>query len=129
MGNGPVARSSQCGRFPSWPPNLPVSAIRRRNSSWLICWSVQCPSPTGMPAMKAVRLAASSGSMPFSRRCRYVARVVCAVGVAMLGAVLDVPVLGVKGTETTEDLAAIVDELVATVPRGRLLELPGNHQG
>jgi len=40
---------------------------------------------------------------------------------------LGVPVLAVKGTETTEDLAAIVDDLVATVPRGHLLELPGGH--
>ena len=40
---------------------------------------------------------------------------------------LEVPVLAVKGTETTEDLAAIVDDLVATVPHGRLLELPGGH--
>jgi hypothetical protein len=36
-------------------------------------------------------------------------------------------VLGVKGTETTEDLAAIVDDLVAGTTRGRLLELPGGH--
>lgn len=40
---------------------------------------------------------------------------------------LEIPVLAVKGTETTEDLAAIVDDLVATVPHGRLLELPGGH--
>ncbi|MCZ7571670.1 MAG: alpha/beta hydrolase [Ardenticatenaceae bacterium] len=40
---------------------------------------------------------------------------------------LEVPVLAVKGTETTEDLAAIVDDLVATVPHGRVLELPGGH--
>jgi pimeloyl-ACP methyl ester carboxylesterase len=40
---------------------------------------------------------------------------------------LEVPVLAVKGTETTEDLAAIVDDLVATAPQGRLLELPGGH--
>ena len=40
---------------------------------------------------------------------------------------LDMPVLGVKGTETTEDLATIVDDLVATVPHGRVLELPGGH--
>lgn len=40
---------------------------------------------------------------------------------------LDVPVLAVKGTETTKDLAAIVDDLVATVPHGRVLELPGGH--
>lgn len=40
---------------------------------------------------------------------------------------LQVPVLAVKGTNTTEDLAAIVDDLVATVPHGRVLELPGDH--
>lgn len=40
---------------------------------------------------------------------------------------LELPLLGVKGTETTEDLATIVDDLVATAPRGRLLELPGSH--
>jgi pimeloyl-ACP methyl ester carboxylesterase len=40
---------------------------------------------------------------------------------------LEVPVLGVKGTQTTEDLAATVDDLVAHVPHGRLLELPGGH--
>jgi pimeloyl-ACP methyl ester carboxylesterase len=40
---------------------------------------------------------------------------------------LAVPVLAVKGTATTEDLAAIVDDLVATVPHGRVLELPGDH--
>ena len=40
---------------------------------------------------------------------------------------LDVPVLAVKGTETTADLAAIVDDLAATVPHGRVLELPGGH--
>lgn len=40
---------------------------------------------------------------------------------------LDLPVLAVKGTETTADLAAIVDDLVAAVPHGRLLELPGGH--
>jgi pimeloyl-ACP methyl ester carboxylesterase len=40
---------------------------------------------------------------------------------------LDVPVLAVKGTNTTDDLAAIVDDLVATVPHGRVLELPGDH--
>lgn len=40
---------------------------------------------------------------------------------------LDIPVLAVKGTETTEDLAAIVEDLAATAPRGRLLELPGGH--
>jgi pimeloyl-ACP methyl ester carboxylesterase len=40
---------------------------------------------------------------------------------------LELPILAVKGTETTEDLAAIVDDLVATTPHGRLLELPGGH--
>lgn len=41
--------------------------------------------------------------------------------------VLEVPVLAVKGTETTDHLAAVVDNLVATVPHGRLLALPGGH--
>jgi pimeloyl-ACP methyl ester carboxylesterase len=40
---------------------------------------------------------------------------------------LEIPVLAVKGTNTTELEAAVVDDLVATVPRGRLLELPGGH--
>jgi pimeloyl-ACP methyl ester carboxylesterase len=40
---------------------------------------------------------------------------------------LEIPVLAVKGTETTEDLATIVDDLVATAPHSRLLELPGGH--
>jgi pimeloyl-ACP methyl ester carboxylesterase len=40
---------------------------------------------------------------------------------------LEIPVLAVKGTDTTELEAAVVDDLVATVPRGRLLELPGGH--
>jgi pimeloyl-ACP methyl ester carboxylesterase len=40
---------------------------------------------------------------------------------------LDMPVQAVKGTKTTEDLAAIVDDIAATVPHGRLLELPGDH--
>jgi pimeloyl-ACP methyl ester carboxylesterase len=40
---------------------------------------------------------------------------------------LDIPVLAMKGTETTEDLAAIVDDLAATVPHGRVLTLPGGH--
>ena len=38
--------------------------------------------------------------------------------------------LGAEGSGTvqrTEDLAAIVDDLVATVPHGRVLELRGNH--
>lgn len=39
----------------------------------------------------------------------------------------DAPLLAVKGTETTEDLAAIADDLAATAPRGRTLELPGGH--
>jgi pimeloyl-ACP methyl ester carboxylesterase len=41
--------------------------------------------------------------------------------------VFDVPVLAVKGTETTEVPAAVVDDLVATTPHVRLLELPGGH--
>jgi pimeloyl-ACP methyl ester carboxylesterase len=40
---------------------------------------------------------------------------------------LEIPVLAVKGTDTTELEAAVVDDLAATVPRGRLLELPGGH--
>lgn len=40
---------------------------------------------------------------------------------------LDVPVLAIKGTETTEDLAAIVDDLAAIAPHARPLELPGGH--
>jgi pimeloyl-ACP methyl ester carboxylesterase len=40
---------------------------------------------------------------------------------------LDTPVLAVKGTDTTEQDAAVVEDLVATVPHGRLLELPGDH--
>ena len=40
---------------------------------------------------------------------------------------LEIPVLAVKGTNTTELEAAVVDDLVATVVRGRLLELPGGH--
>ncbi|MGH9173930.1 MAG: alpha/beta fold hydrolase, partial [Vicinamibacterales bacterium] len=40
---------------------------------------------------------------------------------------LDIPVLAVKGTDTTAELAAIVDDLAVTAPRGRLLELPGGH--
>ncbi len=40
---------------------------------------------------------------------------------------LDIPVLAVKGTDTTEQDAAVVNNLVAAVPRGRLLELPGDH--
>jgi pimeloyl-ACP methyl ester carboxylesterase len=40
---------------------------------------------------------------------------------------LEIPVLAVKGTNTTELEAAVVDDLVATVPRGGLLELPGGH--
>lgn len=40
---------------------------------------------------------------------------------------LDVPVLAVKGTDTTEQDAAVVYDLVAAVPRARLLELPGDH--
>jgi pimeloyl-ACP methyl ester carboxylesterase len=40
---------------------------------------------------------------------------------------LDVPILAVKGTETSELLGAIVDALAATAPRVTLLELPGGH--
>lgn len=40
---------------------------------------------------------------------------------------LDIPVLVVKGTDTTEQDSAVVHDLVATVPHGRLLELPGGH--
>jgi pimeloyl-ACP methyl ester carboxylesterase len=40
---------------------------------------------------------------------------------------LDFPVLGVKGTETTEDMIAIVDHIVGNARRGKLLELPGGH--
>jgi pimeloyl-ACP methyl ester carboxylesterase len=40
---------------------------------------------------------------------------------------LDIPVLAVKGTDTTEQDAAVVDDLAATAPRARLLELPGDH--
>jgi pimeloyl-ACP methyl ester carboxylesterase len=40
---------------------------------------------------------------------------------------LDVPVLAVRGTDTAELEATVVDNLAATVPRGRLLELPGGH--
>lgn len=40
---------------------------------------------------------------------------------------LDVPILAVKGAETTEDFVAIVDDVAGNAPRGRLLELPGGH--
>ncbi len=40
---------------------------------------------------------------------------------------LDIPVLAVRGTDTTEDLAAIIDDVAANAPRVRLLELPGGH--
>jgi pimeloyl-ACP methyl ester carboxylesterase len=40
---------------------------------------------------------------------------------------LDIPVLAVKGTDTTEQDTAVVDDLAAAVPRARLLELPGDH--
>jgi pimeloyl-ACP methyl ester carboxylesterase len=40
---------------------------------------------------------------------------------------LEVPVLAVKGTDTTELEAVVVDELAATVPYDRVLELPGGH--
>jgi pimeloyl-ACP methyl ester carboxylesterase len=41
--------------------------------------------------------------------------------------VLGVPVLAVKGSNTIDLDAAIVDELAAAVPQGRVLELPGGH--
>jgi pimeloyl-ACP methyl ester carboxylesterase len=40
---------------------------------------------------------------------------------------LDVPVLAVKGNETTDVLAAIAEDLAEQAPHGRLLELPGGH--
>lgn len=40
---------------------------------------------------------------------------------------LDVPILAIKGTDTAEFLAAIVDDIVATAPNATLLELPGGH--
>jgi pimeloyl-ACP methyl ester carboxylesterase len=40
---------------------------------------------------------------------------------------LEIPILTVKGTDTTEQDAAVVDDLAATAPRVRLLELPGGH--
>jgi len=40
---------------------------------------------------------------------------------------LEVPVLAIKGTDATDLDADVVDHLVATVPRGRLLALPGGH--
>jgi pimeloyl-ACP methyl ester carboxylesterase len=40
---------------------------------------------------------------------------------------LEMPVLAVKGTDATELDAAVVNELAATVPYGRVLELPGGH--
>jgi pimeloyl-ACP methyl ester carboxylesterase len=40
---------------------------------------------------------------------------------------LEIPTLAVKGTDTAELEAAVVDDLAATMPRGRLLELPGGH--
>jgi pimeloyl-ACP methyl ester carboxylesterase len=40
---------------------------------------------------------------------------------------LGVPVLAVKGTETAEFEAAVVDDLAVTAPRVRVLELPGGH--
>jgi pimeloyl-ACP methyl ester carboxylesterase len=40
---------------------------------------------------------------------------------------LDVPVLAVRGTETTDVLAAIAEDVAEQAPRGRLLELPGGH--
>jgi pimeloyl-ACP methyl ester carboxylesterase len=40
---------------------------------------------------------------------------------------LQAPLLGVRGTDTTVDLATIVDDVVANAARGKLLELPGGH--
>ncbi len=40
---------------------------------------------------------------------------------------LPAPVLAVRGTDTTDDFIAIVDDLVAMVPQASLLELPGGH--
>jgi pimeloyl-ACP methyl ester carboxylesterase len=40
---------------------------------------------------------------------------------------LEIPVLAVKGTDTTEVPAVTVDDLAATAPYGRVLELPGGH--
>jgi pimeloyl-ACP methyl ester carboxylesterase len=40
---------------------------------------------------------------------------------------LKMPVLAVKGTDTAEHEGTVVDELAATVPYGRVLELPGGH--
>ncbi len=40
---------------------------------------------------------------------------------------LDIPILAVKGTDTTADCRAIVDDIAATAPNAMLLELPGDH--
>lgn len=40
---------------------------------------------------------------------------------------LPAPVLAVRGTDTTADFVAIVDDLVALAPEASLLELPGGH--
>ena len=40
---------------------------------------------------------------------------------------LAVPILAVKGTETAPFLAQMIDDIVATAPNARLLELPGGH--
>lgn len=40
---------------------------------------------------------------------------------------LDVPILAIKGTDTAEFLAAIVDDIVATAPNATLLGLPVGH--
>lgn len=40
---------------------------------------------------------------------------------------LSVPVLGVRGTDSSVVDVAIVEELIANVPNGRLLVLPGDH--
>jgi pimeloyl-ACP methyl ester carboxylesterase len=40
---------------------------------------------------------------------------------------LEIPVLAEKGSDTTELEAAVVDDLAATAPNVRVLELPGGH--
>ncbi len=40
---------------------------------------------------------------------------------------LHVPILAVKGTDTSSVLATIVDDIVASAPHATLLELPGGH--
>lgn len=71
-----------CAVSPSSPPKRPDCCICRRKSSWLSCGSVQRRSAVGSPYRKAVRLAASSGVMPFIWSNRQTERGVGAVGVA-----------------------------------------------